>query len=103
MSSHNNVQAGMPVLRLLSGQHGLVRQKLLDTARGLAGAVIVLDQRGGGCLWKSLKKSSFPVFVFPAGGNWRLAEAKEGSKRKKLHFGVSECRTKASASGVGPD
>jgi hypothetical protein len=40
-------------------------------------------------LWKSLKRSSFPLFVFPAGGNWRLAEAKEGSKRKKLHFGGS--------------
>ena len=51
-----------------------------------------LAEQGSGrerCLWKSLKRSSFPVFVFPAGGNWRLAEAKEGSKRKILHFGGS--------------
>jgi len=34
------------------------------------------------CLEKSLKRRSFPVFGFSAGGIWRLAEAKEGSRRR---------------------
>ena len=36
-----------------------------------------------------MDSTEIPVFVFPAGGNWRLAEGKEGFKRKKLHFGGS--------------
>ena len=36
-----------------------------------------------------MDSTEIPVFVFPAGGKWRMAEGKEGFKRKKLHFGGS--------------
>ena len=72
----------------LRGEDGSQRGKCNSPDQRMAAGCILTDIREP--KWESRVVSRFSVFV--AGGIWRLAEAKEGSRRKKLRFGGSRLR-----------